>query len=41
MPGVPADPHSDIAPYLADSLELREAGRGGSRRTHTHDEERE
>jgi hypothetical protein len=38
MPGVPADPHSDIAPYLAaDSLELREAGRGGSRRTHTHD----
>jgi hypothetical protein len=41
MPGVAADPHSDIAPYLADSLELREAGRGGSRRTHTHDQEHE
>ena len=38
MPGVPVDPHSEIAPYLAaDSLELRDAGRGGSRRAHTHD----
>jgi hypothetical protein len=39
MPGVPAERSNlEIAPYLAaDSLELRDAGRGGSRRTHTHD----
>ena len=40
MPGVAADrDNSEIAPYLAaDSLELREAGRGrGGRSTHIHD----
>ena len=39
MPGVPSDhDHSAIAPYLAaDSLELREAGRGRGRPAHTHD----
>ena len=40
MPGVPAERHNtEIGPYLAaDSLELREAGRGRSPRTgHVHD----
>ena len=39
MPGVPAERvNTEIGPYLvADSLELREAGRGRSRPAHVHD----